>query len=90
MFDQQIFTKKNEAVLRCNPEKLREKLFKNNRTRTSKLSKTKIGDILTKRNNEIVNHESDDSDQTHNNIQAEEKELREKNAKVCKKSDLHL
>lgn len=79
-FDQQLFTKKNEAVLRLHPENLREKLFKKNRTQTSKLTKVKIGEILTKRNNEIVDFQN--SDQAQENIQIEEQALRDKNAKV--------
>ena len=81
-FDQQLFIKKNEAVLRLHPENLREKLFKKNRTQTSKLTKAMIGEILTKRNNEIVDLQNENPDQVQDNQQGEEKSIRDKNAKV--------
>ena len=69
-------------MLRYHPENLREKLFKKNRTETSKLTKVKIGEILTKRNNEIVDLQNENPDQAQDNIQVKEQSLRDKNAKV--------
>lgn len=69
-------------MLRYHPENLREKLFKKNRTETSKLTKAKIGEILTKRNNEIVDLQNENPDQAQDNIQVKEQSLRDKNAKV--------
>lgn len=68
--------------MRLHPENLKEKLFKNKRTETSKLTKAEIGEILTNRNNEIVDFQNENLDQAEENIQVQEQFLREKNAKV--------
>ena len=41
-----------------------------------------IGEILTKRNNEIVDLQNENPDQVQDNQQGEEKSIRDKNAKV--------
>ena len=83
-FDQSVFVKKNEGILRLHPQNLKEKLFKKDQTKTAKLSKTQIGQILTKRNNDVVDITSEDIDQA---TSLQEQDIRGKNATVSIKNE---
>ena len=70
-FDLQVFVKKNESILKMPPLHFKEKLFEGKMKSSSKLTKQVIGEILTKRNNEILSEDEN-----------EEQLIRDKNATV--------
>lgn len=71
-FDLQLFVKKNEAVLKMPPLHFKEKLFEGKMKSSTKLTKQFIGEILTKRNDEIMPQDEN-----------QEQIIRDKNATVC-------